>query len=109
MRDSQYVRNKVTELRSETGRALTGCALWLIAAYAGASSLMIGVMRLIYREGGTLSALTWMLAGGAVAAFAWHRAFRAVDRVEAVTSAQARLPATRSTSGLTTLVGAPAA
>jgi hypothetical protein len=113
MRDNHYVRNKVIELRSETGRALTQCALWLSVAYTGVASLLIGLMRLIYREGASQAALTWMLVGGALAAFAWRRAYRVLDQAEAAPAmpgpGQAGLPATANTSGLTTFVGAPEA
>ncbi len=112
MRANQYIRNKVFELRSETGRALTTCGIWMLAAYAGASTLLIGLLRLIHEESAPSSALTLMLAGGALAAFAWRRAYRVLDRIEtarAATCGQARMPASRNTSGLTTLVGAPEA
>jgi hypothetical protein len=111
MRANELHRNAVIDLRTETGRALARSGAWLIAAYVGASAVAIGVLHLIQNEGNPLPALLLVFAGGAWADVAWRSAYRAIDRVDAVTTgpAYARKAAERNTSGLTTLIGAPEA
>lgn len=99
------------DLRSRTGRALVKSALWMIVGYIGASALTFGLLSLFHGEGSLLSAPAFMLGGGALAAYAWRSGYRILDRLEASDEAapdQGRA-ATRSTSGLTTLIGAPEA
>jgi hypothetical protein len=113
MRAKQLPRTATVDLRSEAGRALSKSGMWMIVAYVGASTLTIGLLRLVHGEGSSLSALLFVLAGGALAAFAWRSAYRVIDRIDASPAAAAheegRSPAGRSTSGLTTLIGAPEA
>jgi hypothetical protein len=99
------------DLRSQAGRALVKSALWMIVGYIGASALTIGLLSLFHGKGSLLSALAVMLGGGWLAAYAWHSSYRILDRMEAPDEPapdQARAAA-RSTSGLTTLIGAPEA
>ena len=111
MRANELHRNAAIDLRSETGRALARSGAWLIAAYAGASAVAIGVLHLIQHEGSPLPALLLVLAGAAWAVVAWRSAYRAIDRIDSATTgtAYARKAAERNTSGLTTLIGAPEA
>jgi hypothetical protein len=112
MRADQSARNRIVDLRSEAGRALAKIGVWMIVGYVGASTLALGLLRLFNGEGNPLSALSFALAGGALAMYAWRSGYRVVDRIDepaAPVHAQARLTADRSTSGLTTLIGAPEA
>jgi hypothetical protein len=112
MRADQSARNRIVDLRSEAGRALAKSGMWLIIGYAGASTLTLGLLRLFSGEGNPLSALSFVLAGGALATYAWRSGYRVIDRFDEAassTTGQARLAADRSTSALTTLIGAPEA
>jgi hypothetical protein len=112
METKQSLRRRAVDLRSPSGRALFRGAMWMVVGYAGASTFALGIARLFNSEGSPLSAFACLLAGGALALYAWRRSYHVFDRIEAsVTpaSTQARAAATRSASGLTTLIGAPEA
>lgn len=112
MRADQSARNRIVDLRSEAGRALAKSGMWMIVGYVGASMFTLGLLRLFNGEGNPPSALSFVLAGGALAMYAWRSGYRVVDRFgepAAPIPGQARLAADRSTSGLTTLIGAPEA
>jgi hypothetical protein len=112
MRADQSARNRIVDLRSEAGCALAKSGMWMIVGYVGASTLTLGLLRLFNGEGNPLSALSFVLAGGALAMYAWRNGYRVLDRIDAPAvpiPGQARVAADRSTSGLTTLIGAPEA
>jgi hypothetical protein len=112
MRADQSARNRIVDLRSEAGRALAKSAMWMIVGYVGASTFMLGLLRLFNGEGYPLSALSFVLAGGALAMYAWRSGYRVLDGIDepaAPIPGQARVAADRSASGLTTLIGAPEA
>ena len=110
MRATQYTRNTF-DLRNETGRALAKSGLWMIVGYIGASTLTLGLLSIFSGEGNPLTALVFVFAGGALATYAWRSAYRVLDRIDTDTpiTGQTRVAASRSTSGLTTLVGVPEA
>jgi len=102
----------VRDWRSENGLALTRNGIWTIAGFIGVNMLVVGLLSLIHGEAGPLSALALALAGGLLAMFAWRSAYRVLDRIDATDAAtpeRGRLAATGSTSGFTTLIGAPEA
>jgi hypothetical protein len=75
--------NASVDLRSHVGRALAKSAMWLIVGYIGASALTFGLLSLFHAEGSALSALAFVLAGGGLAAYAWRRGYRVLDRIDA--------------------------
>jgi len=112
METNHLLRRRVVDLRSPSGRALLKGAMWMIVGYVGASTFALGLARLFNGEGSPLSAFAFVLAGGALALYAWRSSYRVFDRIEAPATpaaTQARAAATRSASGLTTLIGAPEA
>ena len=111
MRTTQYTRNKVVDLGIESRRALAKSGLSMIVGYIGASTLMLGLLSIFHGEGNPLAALVFLFAGGALAVYAWRSAYRVLGRVDTDTpiAGQARMAASRSASGLTTLVGVPEA
>jgi hypothetical protein len=111
MRATHSIRNEAVDLRTESGRAPVRSGMWLIVGYLGASAVMLGLLSLFHGQGNPLPALGYVVAGGALAAYSWRSAHRAADgiRTDAPSAGQARVAATRSASGLTTLVGAPEA
>jgi hypothetical protein len=105
MRAPSVPPNASVDLRSETGRALAKSALWMIVGYIGASTFTFGLLSWVHAEGSALSALAFVLAGGGFAAYAWRSAYRVVAQIDAPVVAPSHQ--VRSTSGLTTLIGAP--
>ena len=84
----------------------------MIVGYVSASTFALGLARLFNSEGSPLSALAFVLAGGALALYAWRRGYRVLCRIDTLVTpaaGQARAAANRSASGLTTLIGAPEA
>ena len=109
---NQLRRNRVIDLRSESGRALAKSGMWMIVGYVGVSVLALGLAWLLHGERNPLSGLALLLAGGALALHGWRSGYRVLDRIDAPVTpvaGQARAAANRSTSGLTTLIGAPEA
>jgi hypothetical protein len=65
--------------------------LWLRVVFVGMAALATGVAQLLERSHAhaPVPALTWLIGGGVLAAFAWHRAHVALQRLgDAETTAE---------------------
>ena len=112
MRVNQLSQHEVFDWRSKTGRALAKNGVWTIAGFVGANTFVIGLLSLFHGDMSLLSALALALAGGLLTTFAWRSAYRVLDPIgatDATTPQRGRLAASGSTSGFTTLIGAPEA
>jgi hypothetical protein len=76
-------RRFFVDRNSASWRAFVASGLWLRGGFVGASVFAIGLILLFTGEASALTALTCLVAGGAFAAFAWRRAWAALNRVEA--------------------------
>ena len=109
---ANQLRARVVDLRRESGRALVKSGMWMIVGYTGASVSALGLAWLFDGYANPLAALALVLAGGALALYGWRSGYRVLDRIDAPVTpvaGQARAAASRSASGLTTLIGAPEA
>ena len=109
MRVNPPAHGEAFDWRSEDGHVLTKNGIWTIAGFVGVNASAIGVMSLIDRNASPAFALAIALVGALLATFAWRSACRVFAGSETAAPQQARPPVDRSTSGLTTLIGAPEA
>jgi len=69
-------------LSSEDGRAITRSGMWSGMGFVGASVLAAGLLLLTNGGAGKLAALALVIGGGALATFAWRRAWHVLDRLD---------------------------
>ena len=69
-------------MQNNTQNAQVVCCLWLLAGFAGAAAVAVGLLHLLDSEPVGLAAAALILAGGAVAAASWHRSRAALEHAE---------------------------
>ena len=110
MQSNRWNRTGVVGVHGDVGAALFKSGAWIVVGYLGASTFASGAARLLFGEGALLAGVTFVLAGGALAIYGWRRGYRILDRTRGAATpdiGQAYPADARSTSGLTTLIGAP--
>jgi hypothetical protein len=83
----QPIRRHAPDLRTDHGRALLVCGLWLRGAFVGASLVATAVVQLATSAVDPLYAVLLGAAGAWAAVWAWRRMEAAVDRADALVTA----------------------
>jgi hypothetical protein len=67
----------------EYRKAIVASGFWLRVGYIGVTAAVISTIVFFNGDASLAKALAGVLGGGAVAAFAWRRSWRALDRADA--------------------------
>jgi hypothetical protein len=80
-------------LRRDEWRAISASGVWSTLGFVGASVFGTGLFLVTQGGTGVGGALAFVLAGGALAAFAWRRAWAALARIDGSSTPPAEPPA----------------